>query len=99
MTEGRVVKAFNTIPAEFIAAESRVHDSSVFIAGDDAAAKSIAARLVTDAGFISVDAGPLRMARYMEPFALLMGQMAYVQGDSPEIGYRIVSAGDSKRDR
>ena len=99
VTEGRVVKAFNTIPAEFIAAERRVQDSSVFIAGDDAAAKSIAAHLVTDAGFVPADAGPLRMARYMEPFALLMGQMAYVQGDSPQIGYRIVSAGESKLER
>ncbi len=87
-----VVKAFNTVPAEFIAAPHRAAGElpSLFHAGDDAAAKGVAARLIADAGFEPVDAGPLSMARYLEPFALLMGQIAYVQEASPEVGYRLV---------
>jgi predicted dinucleotide-binding enzyme len=30
-----------------------------------------------DAGFDAVDVGPLRIARYTEPFALLVGEIAY----------------------
>jgi predicted dinucleotide-binding enzyme len=32
----------------------------------------VAAGLIRDVGFDPVDAGPLRIARYTEPFALLM---------------------------
>jgi len=44
--------------------------------GDDAHRKIVAADLIRDAGFDPVDAGPLRIARYSEPFALLVGQLA-----------------------
>lgn len=37
----------------------------------------MAARLISDVGFDPVDAGPLEIAQYMEPFALLVGQLAY----------------------
>jgi predicted dinucleotide-binding enzyme len=37
----------------------------------------LAAGLISDVGFDPVDAGPLRIARYIEPFALLIGQLAY----------------------
>jgi predicted dinucleotide-binding enzyme len=35
-----------------------------------------------------VDAGPLRMARYTEPFALLVAQLAYEGKGGPELAYR-----------
>ena len=57
--------------------------------GDDDSAKQIAATLISDIGFEPVDAGPLRIARYMEPFALLMGRLAYEGDDGPELAYRI----------
>lgn len=41
--------------------------------GDDSRSKEIAAELIRDAGFDPVDAGPLRIACYTEPFALLIG--------------------------
>jgi len=44
--------------------------------------------LISDIGFEPVDAGPLRIARYMEPFALLMGQLAYEGDQGPEVAYR-----------
>ena len=44
--------------------------------------------LIRDAGFEPVDAGPLRIARYTEPFALLMGQLAYEGVEGPALAYR-----------
>jgi hypothetical protein len=38
--------------------------------------------------FDPIDLGPLRMARYGEPFTLLMGQLAYEQSDLPGVAYR-----------
>ena len=35
-----------------------------------------------------MDAGSLRIARYMEPFSLLMGQLAYESDGGPEVAYR-----------
>jgi predicted dinucleotide-binding enzyme len=56
--------------------------------GDDVAAKGVAATLIRDAGFDPVDAGPLRIARYLEPFTLLIGQLAYEGEGGPELAYR-----------
>ena len=97
-TGAKLVKAFNTVPAEFIAADRQrlAPLPSLFFAGDDAAAKTTVAGLIRDAGFDPVDAGPLAMARHLEPFALLMGQLAYVQQPQPEIGYRLLRAPQSR---
>jgi hypothetical protein len=46
------------------------------------------ATLIRDAGFDAVDAGPLRIARYAEPFTLLIGQLAYEHEGGPELAYR-----------
>jgi hypothetical protein len=35
-----------------------------------------------------VDCGPLRIARYAEPFALLVGELAYGSQEGPELAYR-----------
>lgn len=87
-----VVCAFNTVPSEvlFGVYEGRdgVNRPSLVYCGDDADSKETAAGLIRDAGFDPVDAGPLRIARYTEPFALLMGQLAYEGADGPEVAYR-----------
>jgi predicted dinucleotide-binding enzyme len=56
--------------------------------GDDPRGKGVAAGLIRDVGFDPVDAGPLRIARYTEPFALLVGQLAYEGEGGPELAYR-----------
>ena len=38
-------------------------------------------------GFDPVDAGPLRIACYTEPFALLIAQLAYEGPEGPELAY------------
>jgi predicted dinucleotide-binding enzyme len=40
----------------------------------DLSGKVIVATLIRDVGFEPLDAGPLRIARYLEPFALAMAQ-------------------------
>jgi predicted dinucleotide-binding enzyme len=55
--------------------------------GDDQASKDVAVELIRDAGFEPVDAGPLRTARYMEPFALLIGELAHEGMGGPELAY------------
>jgi predicted dinucleotide-binding enzyme len=39
-------------------------------------------------GFQPLDAGPLRIARYTEPFTLLIAQLAYEGDRGPEMAYR-----------
>jgi predicted dinucleotide-binding enzyme len=56
--------------------------------GNDAISKRIAAELVHDVGFDPVDAGPLRIARYTEPFAMLVAHLAYEGKGGPELAYR-----------
>lgn len=48
----------------------------------------MAAELIRDVGFDPIDAGPLSIARYMEPFALLVAQLAYEGEAGPELAYR-----------
>jgi predicted dinucleotide-binding enzyme len=56
--------------------------------GDDLRAKKLAARLISDVGFDPVDAGPLRMARSLEPFTLLIARLAYETKGGPALAYR-----------
>lgn len=90
--KARVVSAFNTLPSEvfFSVFEGDAGDArpSVAYCSDDARAKKVAVQLITDAGFEPIDAGPLRIARYTEPFALLMGQLAYEGDRGPAVAYR-----------
>jgi hypothetical protein len=44
--------------------------------------------LIRDAGFDPIDAGPLRIARYIEPFCLLVAQLAYEGKAEPKLAYR-----------
>jgi len=57
--------------------------------GDHQGAKEVAATLIRDIGFDPVDAGPLRIARYAEPFTMLIAQLAYEGDRGPELAYRL----------
>src|SRR5438034_5810036 len=79
--KARVVSAFGTVPSEVLfdvfAARRKATKPSLVYCGDDARSKKVAAQLIRDVGFDPVDAGPLRIARYTEPFTLLIAQLAY----------------------
>jgi 8-hydroxy-5-deazaflavin:NADPH oxidoreductase len=90
--EARVVAAFGTVPSEVLFAvyEARRMASrpSLVYCGDDRKGKNVAVELIRDVGFDPVDAGPLRMARYIEPFTMLIAQLAYEGESGPELAYR-----------
>jgi predicted dinucleotide-binding enzyme len=95
--KARVVSAFNTVPSEvlFDVFERRrrsVRPALVYC-GDDSRSKKVTAELISDVGFDPVDAGPLRVARFTEPFALLVAQLAYEGTGGPELAYRFERAG------
>jgi predicted dinucleotide-binding enzyme len=88
----RVVSAFGTVPSEVLFAvhEARNRDPrpSLVYCGDDPDANAVAVQLIRDVGFDPVDAGPLRIARYFEPFTLLVAQLAYEREGGPALAYR-----------
>ena len=90
--KARVVSAFGTVPSEVLfgvfAARRRAAKPSLVYCGDDPGSKRIAAELIRAVGFDPVDAGPLRIARYTEPFTLLIAQLAYEGDRGPELAYR-----------
>src|SRR5467141_499542 len=90
--KARVVSAFGTVPSEVLfdvfEARRKARKPSLVYCGDDASGKKVAARLIRDVGFEPIDAGPLRIARYTEPFALLVAQLAYEGDRGPELAYR-----------
>src|SRR5207245_770863 len=87
--KARVVSAFNTVPSEVLfgvfEARRKARRPSLVYCGDDKKAKGVAVELIRDTGFDPVDAGPLRIARYTEPFALLVAQLAYEGDGGPEL--------------
>jgi 8-hydroxy-5-deazaflavin:NADPH oxidoreductase len=89
---GHVVSAFGTVPSEVLfdvfAARRKANRPSLVYCGDDQRAKKLAAALIRDVGFDPVDAGPLRMARALEPFTLLIARLAYETKGGPALAYR-----------
>src|SRR5207248_103129 len=87
--KARVVAAFQTVPSEVLfgvyEARRKASRPSLVYCGDDESGKGVAAGLIRDVGFDPVDAGPLRIARYTEPFALLVAQLAYEGEGGPEL--------------
>lgn len=88
----KFVAAFGTIPSEVLfdvfAARRTSKRPTLLYYGDNRAAKKVAARLIRDIGFDPLDAGPLTMGRFAEPFTLLVAQLAYEIGRPPEMAYR-----------
>ena len=95
LPKARVVSAFNTLPSEVLfgvyEGKRKATRPSLVYCGDDAASKDITAELIRDVGFEPVDAGPLVIARYTEPFALLVARLAYEGEGGPELAYRFES--------
>jgi len=92
LRKAEVVSAFGTVPSEVLfgvfGARRKSRRPSLVYCSDHEHAKSVAATLIRDTGFDPVDAGPLRVARYLEPFTLLIAQLAYEGNTGPELAYR-----------
>jgi 8-hydroxy-5-deazaflavin:NADPH oxidoreductase len=92
--KANVISAFSTVPSEVLfdvfAVKRRTRRRpSLIYCGDNQHAKEVAATLIRDVGFDPVDAGPLRIARCLEPFSLAMAQLAYEGDEGPKIAYRL----------
>ena len=61
---------------------------SLVYCGDNDEGEEAAATLIRDVGFDPVDAGPLEVARYTEPFTLLIAKLAYEGDDGPALAYQ-----------
>jgi predicted dinucleotide-binding enzyme len=90
--KAHVISAFNTVPNEVLFSvferKGKGTPPSVVYCGDNPKAKKVAAQLISDVGFEPIDAGPLRIARYTEPFTLLVGQLAYEGDRGAAMAYR-----------
>ena len=90
-----VVKAFNAVPSELLRAGTRVlsDQPAACYCSDSDKAKRVVVRLIKQIGYEPVDCGALSTARYLEPLAMLVGELAYNQGRRPEVGLRILRPG------
>lgn len=87
----RVVKSFNTTGAGNMAnTHYGSNEITMCVAGDDAAAKSTVTKLAQDLGFEVIDAGPLKNARLLEPFAMLWIYLAVKAGLGPNIAFKLL---------
>ena len=88
----RVVKAFNTVYAEWLApdAEKGLAPVQVFLASDDDDAKAVVTALVHQIDAEPVDVGPLRVARQLESLAGF--EVGLVdRGLAPFVGLRLIA--------
>jgi predicted dinucleotide-binding enzyme len=76
----RVCKAMNQIGAPMMDGPQVPGKPVMFVCGDDDAAKSVTAGLVTELGFETIDAGDLKVARLLEPYGLLWIHLALRRG-------------------
>ena len=77
----KVVKTFNQVGAEMMMAGDRFEKRPVmFLAGDDESAKSTVAQLVSELRFEALDAGGLKQARILEPYAMVWINQALFRG-------------------
>lgn len=87
----KVVKAFNTVGYNIMENPAFPGGQPVmFYCGDDAGAKQPVAQLAAELGFEPRDAGPLRQARLLEPFALLWISLALGQGYGRDIAFQLL---------
>jgi predicted dinucleotide-binding enzyme len=91
LPQARVVKAFNTVFAQHMdSGKVGATPITALVASDDAAAKETVVTLAKDIGFETVDAGPLKNARLLEPVGFLNIQLGYMLGLGTQIGFKLV---------
>jgi predicted dinucleotide-binding enzyme len=89
----RVVKAFNTVFSTVLQRPGAQVDgrrTTLFLAGDDPAAKEVVAGLGSELGLDPIDCGPLTSARLLEPLAALIIRLVWVHGLTSDIAMDLV---------
>jgi predicted dinucleotide-binding enzyme len=89
--DAQVVKCFNTTGADNMANPRFGGDRAVmFLAGDDPAARATVKQLGEDLGFEMIDAGNLKVARWLEPVAMLWIHLAYKGGFGRDFAFKLL---------
>ncbi|MCB4756169.1 MAG: NADPH-dependent F420 reductase [Elusimicrobia bacterium] len=89
--KARVVKAFNAIAtANLNNPTIKGKSLTLFLCGDDPSAKKVTARLGEDLGFEICDCGPLHVARYLEPMAMLLVHLAAIEKKGADIAFKLL---------
>ena len=95
LRKAHVVSAFSTAPSEvlFSVFEQRKQKTrpDLVFCGNHKGAKKTTATLIRDVGFNPVDIGDLSAARYIEPFSLLLAEIASSGPAGPQLAYRFES--------
>lgn len=87
----RVVKAFNTLSAATMEdAAYGAQQASMFCCGDDAEAKAAVKELAEQLGFDVIDCGPLKLARQLEPLAMLYVHLAVFEGWGGDCAFKML---------
>jgi len=87
----KVVKAFNTVFAQNMSSgKVKGEKLTLFVAGDDQTAKDLILTAGRDIGFDSVDAGPLKNARWMETLGYFNIQLGYALKMGADIGFKLI---------
>ena len=87
----KVVKAFNTVSAATMADPAYgEQQATMFYCGDDVQAKAVVHQLAEDLGLEPVDAGPLYIARHLEPLAMLYIHLANRKGWGSNCAFKIM---------
>jgi len=100
LRRSKVVKAFNTVFAQNMSTgRAQGQQLTVFVAADDVKAKLEVSELAAGIGFDTVDAGPLRNARLLEPLAYLNIQLGYTAGYGTEAGFQYLHGVATPKDQ
>lgn len=87
----KVVKAFNTVGYNIM--ESPLigdHKTAMYFCGNDGDARQKAKELILDVGFEPIEAGDIKTARLLEPFALLWISTAYKFGMGRDFAFALI---------
>ncbi|MBV9179630.1 MAG: NADPH-dependent F420 reductase [Nitrososphaeraceae archaeon] len=87
----KVCKAFNQTGFQNMAnPKFNSGNAVIFVCGDDFSSKKIVLQLAEQIGFESIDAGPLSVARLLEPLAMLWIHLAYKANMGTDFAFGIL---------
>jgi len=87
----RVVRAFNTVPAEVMINPSFENGrASTFVCADEPLARAIVLRLARDIGFDAVDAGPLKSACAIDRLLAVWRVLAFDAGLGRNVAFELL---------
>lgn len=94
LPDAKVTAGFNTVSAALLSNLDKPLDEDILVAGDDKAARAEVVGLANAIpGLKGVEAGPLRMARYLEEMIVLIISLNRVH--KAQTGFRVTGLGDA----